>query len=99
MHILITGATGKVGQVFLQRFLADPRWPDAKVRALCHNRSLARRDRFEVIQGSISDRQTVAQALEGITHVLHLATVKEDPVQAMDVSVKGMFWLLEEFRA
>ena len=40
MHVLVTGATGKVGQAFLARFLADERWSGASVRALCHNRSL-----------------------------------------------------------
>jgi UDP-glucose 4-epimerase len=34
-----------------------------------------------------------------VTHVLHLAAVKESPTLAMDVAVKGMFVLLEAFRA
>jgi nucleoside-diphosphate-sugar epimerase len=55
-------------------------------------------DRLEIVRGSIADRSVVTQAMAGVTHVFHMATVKEDPVQAMDVSVKGMFWLLEEFR-
>ena len=37
-------------------------------------------------------------ALEGVTHVVHLATCKETPDDAMDVSVKGLFWLLEGCR-
>jgi len=98
MIVLVTGATGKVGRTFLNRFLDDPGWPDARLRALCHHRGLSDHDRLEVVYGSISDRGVVAQALKGVTHVIHLATVKEDPLQAMDVSVKGMFWLLEEFR-
>ena len=36
--------------------------------------------------------------MEGVTHVLHLATVKETPEQIMDVAVKGLFWLLEACR-
>ena len=32
--ILVTGATGKVGQAFLRRFLADPAFAQFKVRAL-----------------------------------------------------------------
>jgi UDP-glucose 4-epimerase len=98
MHVLVTGATGKVGQAFVARLLADGRWPDVKVRALCHNRTLPPQPRLDVIHGSISDRSVVRRALAGITHVFHMATVKEDPDLAMDVSVKGMFWLLEEFR-
>ena len=98
MRILVTGATGKVGQAFIARLLADSRWPEAVVVALCHNRTLPPQPRLETVHGSISDRDVVARALSGVTHVVHMATVKEDPVMAMDVSVKGMFWLLEEFR-
>ena len=99
MHLLVTGATGKVGQVLLQRVLAEPRWAAARIRALCHNRSVPTHPRVEVVRGSIADRATVDAAMAGITHVIHMATVKEDPQQAMDVSVKGMFWLLEAFRS
>lgn len=50
------------------------------------------------MRGDISRREDVARALEGVTHVLHLATCKETPDAIMDVAVKGMFWLLEECR-
>ncbi|MDE0838279.1 MAG: NAD(P)-dependent oxidoreductase [Kiritimatiellae bacterium] len=96
--VLITGATGKVGQTFIRRFLADPAWHGAKVRALCHNRLLDPSDRLEVTRGSIAQRDTVDRALEGVTHVVHLATCKETPEDIMDVAVKGMFWLLEACR-
>jgi nucleoside-diphosphate-sugar epimerase len=99
MLLLVTGATGKVGQVLLGRILADPRWADTRIRALCHNRSLPPQPRVESVKGSIADRATVDAAMAGVTHVIHMATVKEDPQQAMDVSVKGMFWLLEAFRS
>lgn len=98
MRLLVTGATGKVGQAFLARFLSDQRWADATVIALCHNRTLPETDRLGVVRGSIADPTVVRAALEGVTHVIHMATVKEDPVHAMDVSVKGLFQLLETFR-
>jgi nucleoside-diphosphate-sugar epimerase len=98
MQLLVTGATGKVGQAFLARFLSEPRFADARVVALCHNRALAETGRLRVVRGSISDPAVVSAALTGTTHVIHMATVKEDPVQAMDVSVKGLFLLLETFR-
>ncbi|MEX2216021.1 MAG: NAD(P)-dependent oxidoreductase [Phycisphaeraceae bacterium] len=97
-RILITGATGKVGQHFLDRFFADEKYAGWTARALCHNRRLDARDRLEVVSGSISDRSAVHAAMEGVTHVLHLATCKETPEAIMDVAVKGMFWLLEESR-
>src|SRR5262245_39374340 len=97
-RILVTGATGKVGQAFIARLLADPRHAGAVVRALCHNRKLPARDRVEVFSGSIESRDSVAEAMAGVTHVLHLATSKETPESIMDVAVKGLFWLLEACR-
>lgn len=98
MRILITGATGKVGEVFLKRFLADPRFANASIVALCHNRSVPHHDRVEVVHGSIAEPDTVAKATQNITHAVHLATCKETPDDVMDVTVKGLFWLLEECR-
>ena len=98
MLILVTGATGKVGRRFIAELLDNPRFSRARVRALCHNRLYEESDRVEVIRGSIADRDVVAAALDGVTHVVHLATCKETPDDVMDVTVKGLFWLLEEFR-
>jgi len=98
MRILVTGATGKVGQAFIARLLADETRRDAVVRALCHNRKLPARDRVEVFSGSIESKDSVAEAMAGVTHVLHLATSKETPESIMDVAIKGLFWLLEAAR-
>lgn len=97
-RILVTGATGKVGQTFIARLLADPRFDAFIVRALCHSRMLAPQDRLEVVKGPIQDRDVVNRALQDVTHVLHLATAKETPDTIIDVSIKGMFWLLENCR-
>lgn len=96
--ILVTGATGKVGRVFVQRLFADPKFDSFTVRALCHHRELAPHERIQTIHGSIEDRSVVEKAIEGVTHILHLATCKETPEQIMDVAVKGLFWLLEACR-
>ncbi|MBP1884606.1 NAD-dependent epimerase/dehydratase family protein [Sinorhizobium mexicanum] len=99
MLILVTGATGKVGRHFIAGLLDDPRFPKARIRALCHNRLCPETDRVEVARGSIADRRVVSEALADVTHVVHLATCKETPDDVIDVTVKGLFWLLEEFRA
>jgi UDP-glucose 4-epimerase len=99
MLFLVTGATGKVGRRFITGLLDDPRFSKARIRALCHNRLLDETDRVSVMRGSIADRNVVVAAMEGVTHVLHLATCKETPADVIDVTVKGLFWLLEAFRS
>jgi nucleoside-diphosphate-sugar epimerase len=98
MLVLVTGATGKVGRNFIQRFLSEERFAQARLRALCHNRVIDASARVDVARGTIADRPTVDAAMQGVTHVLHLATCKETPEDVMDVTVKGLFWLLEAFR-
>jgi UDP-glucose 4-epimerase len=98
MLILVTGATGKVGRHFIAGLLDDPRFSNARIRALCHNRLCEEADRIEVVRGSLADRAVATAAVVGVTHVVHLATCKETPDDVMDVTVKGLFWLLEAFR-
>ncbi|HVX43173.1 MAG TPA: NAD(P)-dependent oxidoreductase [Mycobacteriales bacterium] len=92
MKLLVTGATGKVGRTLIDRLAGS-----CEIRALCHNRPLDV-DGVECLFGTIADRETVRQALDGVTHVVHLATCKETPDEIMDVAVKGLFWILEEAR-
>ncbi len=97
-RILVTGATGKVGSHFVRRILDSPEHEDTHLRALCHNRVLDSHERLEIVTGSISDRAVVRKAMNGITHVVHCATCKEIDELVIDVTVKGLFWLLEECR-
>lgn len=97
-RILVTGATGKVGQAFIRQLLADPRFTNFRVRALCHNRLLTPADRLEVVRGSIDNQDIVTSIMQDVTHVLHLATSKETPATIIDVAIKGLFWLLEACR-
>ena len=98
-RILVTGATGKVGSSFINRVLGAIGGSNVTIRALCHNRPLEPRPRLEIVRGSMSDREAVRQAMQGVTHVVHCATCKETPDEVMDVTVKGLFWVLEECRA
>src|SRR6266542_4921687 len=96
--VLVTGATGKGGQVFIKRLLTEPKFNSFTVRALCHNRELEPHERIQNVHGSIEQWGIVEKALDGVTHVVHLATCKETPDQIMDVAIKGLFWLLETSR-
>jgi nucleoside-diphosphate-sugar epimerase len=53
---------------------------------------------LEIVQGSIGEREVVEAAMVGVTHVVHMATVKETPDLVMDITVKGLFQLLEASR-
>ncbi len=97
-YILVTGATGKVGTHFIRSLLDSPSRGKTKIRALCHNRVPEPQDSVELVRGNISDRDVVRAAMKDITHVVHCATCKEIPEQVIDVTVKGLFWLLEECR-
>jgi UDP-glucose 4-epimerase len=98
MLVLVTGATGKVGRRLIERCLSDTGLETARLRALCHNRMLEPGERLEVVRGNIAERGDVETAMRDVTHVVHLATCKETPDNVMDITVKGLFWLLEEFR-
>jgi UDP-glucose 4-epimerase len=97
-RLLVTGATGKVGTHLIDRIFQSDDWRDVSVRALCHNRLLGPHERLQIVRGSISDREVVREAMQGSSHVLHCATCKETPDEVIDVTVKGLFWLLEECR-
>lgn len=97
-QILVTGATGKVGSHFIDHMLQSEAGRDVRIRALCHNRSLPPHEKIETVRGSMSDREAVRRAVQGVTHVVHCATCKETADDVIDVTVKGLFWLLEECR-
>jgi UDP-glucose 4-epimerase len=99
MRILLTGATGKLGQTLLpalQKLVAT--W-QAEIVALCNRRTLQGASDIRIVHGTLADPGVVRQAMAGVTHVIHMAAVKETPELAFDVALKGMYLLLEEARA
>ena len=101
MLILVTGATGKVGRMLIARLLADPAFGATPASAPSATTApLPETDRRRGRAAAASPTATTVEAaMEGVTHVVHLATCKETPEDVMDVTVKGLFWLLEAFRA
>ena len=52
--VLVTGATGKVGTVFLAEYARTH--PAGIIRALCNNRTVPESDKLQVVKGSIGAR-------------------------------------------
>lgn len=79
-HILITGGAGFIGSHLARHLLADgmqlrildPLAPQIH-GSLPQGLEWLAGDRIEFVRGSVTDRRTVDSALEGITHVVHLA--------------------------
>jgi nucleoside-diphosphate-sugar epimerase len=72
MRILITGATGFLGGSLTRRLLGE----QAPVRILARNSTAARplvEAGAELVPGAITDKAALRRALEGVTHVYHLA--------------------------
>src|SRR5215211_3155515 len=97
MLILVTGATGKVGRQFSAGLLDNPRFSRACDRALCHSHSGDATDHVGAERGSVTRCHVAAAAPAGTTHFVHF-TRKETPSDVFGVTVKRLFWLLEEFR-
>jgi nucleoside-diphosphate-sugar epimerase len=83
--VLVTGGAGYVGSVVARRLLAQ----GYRVRALdCLLYSgssllgLYHHDGFHFVNGDVRSSETVAQALEGVETVVHLAAIVGDPACA-----------------
>jgi UDP-glucose 4-epimerase len=97
MHVLLTGAFGNVGHFTLDALLAAGHrvrcleLPSKKAKKLAARYA----GKVELAWGSIANARLVAQALEGVDHVLHVAAVippasDVDPALAYLVNVGGL---------
>lgn len=103
---LVTGCAGFIGGHTLDRLVDDGH----EVTGLddlstgSQDNMEASRGRFEYIEGSVRDRDTVRRALRGVTRVIHLASVPsvprsvDDPLESAMASVIGTVTLLNEAR-
>ena len=92
-NVLVTGASGKIGRNLAPALVAE----GYGVRAVQFQSPVAF-DGVEVVKGSVSDRDFIRSALEGMDAVCHLSTSKEDPEGFLDVSIRGALNLLDESR-
>ncbi len=105
MHVLVTGGAGFIGSNTVDLLLAEGH----RVRVLDNFYSGKRENlqphaQLEIVEGDIRDVPTVARALAGITHVLHLAaqvfvpTSIEEPVMSGSVNIAGFLNVLDGAR-
>jgi nucleoside-diphosphate-sugar epimerase len=72
--VMVTGASGFIGQHMVNRLLSR----DIKVHALVRRRDFRFSDEVEVFEGDISDSDTVKRAVAGVDTVIHLAGKAHD---------------------
>ena len=100
MTTLVTGGTGFLGRHLVSQLIAQGRGP---VRVLTRRFDLELADLgVELIEGTLSEAADVRRAVEGVTHVYHLAgRVERDPSRAhlmYELHVEGTRRLLDALR-
>ncbi len=105
MRVLVTGGAGFIGSHIVDRLLKDGH----EVVVLYdfstgHRSNLAENEALEIVEGDISDPETVKENMVGIDWVFHKAAVASvpktvnDPVGSSAVNYQGTLHLLEAAR-
>ena len=104
MRILVTGGAGFIGSHIVEHYI-----PKAEVRVLDNLRSgykenLAEFD-VEFIEGSVTDREMVKRAVQGVDYIFHLAAMisvpesMEKPIECVEINTQGTLNVLQEAAA
>lgn len=89
MRVLVTGATGFVGGGVARRLARDGHDVRALARQSADAGSLAAAG-IDVVRGDVRDAESVALAMRGCSHVIHLAAAKSGTMaHLLDVNVRG----------
>lgn len=105
MFVLVTGGAGFIGSHSVDALLAD----GARVRVLDNfstgkAANLPNHPQLEVIRGDIRDASAVAVAMQGVSHVLHLAAQVSvpasvaDPVASSQHNIQGFLNVFDSAR-
>ncbi len=105
-HFLLTGCAGFIGGHTLDRLIRDGHTVtglDDLSTGSAANMEAAQ-GKFTFIEGSVCDAKAVASALEGVTHVIHLASVPSvprsvaEPLESATASIIGTVTLFDAAR-
>ncbi len=101
MRVLVTGGAGFIGSHIVEHFQGQ-----ADVRVLDNLRSGYRENleglEHEFVEGSVTDRDAVRKAVEGVDYIFHMAAMisvpesMEKPIECVDINTTGTLVLLEE---
>lgn len=109
--ILVTGADGFIGSHLVHELVLAGN----EVRAFCLYNSLGSvgwledlprdiRDNLDIVLGDIRDSDSIARSLDGVTHIMHLASLiaipysYHAPESYIDTNIKGTFNVLKAAR-
>lgn len=105
MKILVTGGAGFIGSHIVEHYQES----GAEIRVLDNLRTGYRHNldglRHHFIEGSVTDREVVRQAVAGVDYVFHLAAMVSvpesmaNPGECVDINVRGLLNVLEEAAA
>jgi UDP-glucose 4-epimerase len=105
MKILITGGSGFIGSHIVEHYQGIAE----EIRVLDNLRTGYRRNleglKHTFIEGSVTDRQLVKEAVQGVDYVFHLAAMvsvpesMSKPGECVDINVHGLLNVLEEASA
>src|SRR3989344_8713414 len=83
--VLVTGGAGYVGSVLIEKLLINGYDVRVLDLMLFGAQGLEKvKDKCEIIKGDIRDYELLDKYLEGITHVIHLAAISNDPCSDLD---------------
>jgi UDP-glucose 4-epimerase len=72
-RVLVTGGAGTIGSAVVRRLLRDPTW---EIRVTDHRSAPDwMREGCEIHQGDLRDDAVAAEAVQGCSHVIHLAAI------------------------
>jgi UDP-glucose 4-epimerase len=101
MKVLVTGGAGFIGSHIVEYFQGK-----AEVRVLDNLRSGYRKNleglEHEFVEGSITDREAVKKAVEGVDYIFHMAAMISVPesmdklVECVEINTTGTLVVLEE---